>query len=111
MEHKRARDRAWQPTPYQGIERCLFRNHDNGGRSSLVRLAQGADFPRHRHLASEEVLVISGRVRIGEAVMEAGDYLFTSPGEEHAVHALSEAVIFVSSQGQTPLAQDDPRRG
>jgi hypothetical protein len=44
---KKAADREWSPTDYPGIERSLFRNNDAGGRSSVVRLAQGARFPRH----------------------------------------------------------------
>ncbi|MCB1894979.1 MAG: cupin domain-containing protein [Zoogloeaceae bacterium] len=107
MEHHRAADRQWTATPFEAIERNLFRNHANGGRSSLVRLAAGARFPRHRHRGSEEVLVLSGEVLIGEARMQTGDYLFTEAGEEHGVEALSDAVIFVSSQGPTPLVEDD----
>jgi hypothetical protein len=34
-----------------------------------------------------------------------GDYLFTSPGEEHDVVAVSDAVIFVSSQKATPIVE------
>ena len=41
------------------------------------------------------------------ARMQTGDYLFTEAGEEHGVEALSDAVIFVSSQGPTPLVEDD----
>ncbi|MCB1908605.1 MAG: cupin domain-containing protein [Rhodocyclaceae bacterium] len=106
MEHHRAADRQWAATPFEGIERSLFRNHANGGRSSLVRLAAGARFPRHQHRGSEEVLVISGEVVIGDARMLAGDYLYTAPGDEHGVDAVTDAVIFVSSQGQTPLVED-----
>lgn len=95
--------RDWQPTPYPGIERSLFRNNESGGRSSVVRLAAGARFPRHRHEGTEEVLVLSGRVVLGEVELAEGDYLFTEPGEEHDVRALTDAVIFVSSQKATPL--------
>ncbi len=95
--------RNWAPTDYPGIERSLFRNNDTGGRSSVVRLAAGARFPRHAHHGTEEVLVLTGRVRIGSAELEAGDYLFTEPGEEHDVAAVTDAVIFVSSQKATPV--------
>jgi len=46
-----------------------------------------------------------GLVRIGEVELSPGDYLFTSPGEEHDVVALSDATIFVSSQKGTPLVE------
>ena len=101
----RCAGRDWKPTDHAGIERALFRNNESGGRSSFVRLAQGARFPRHAHQGTEEVVVISGRVRLGEAQLEEGDYLFTTPGEEHDVEALTDAVIFVSSQKPTPLVE------
>ena len=34
--------------------------------------------------------------------MAAGDYLYTVPGEEHDVVAVTDTVIFVSSQRATP---------
>jgi len=94
----KAVDREWRATDYPGIERSLFRNNETGGRSSVVRLARGSRFPRHTHQGSEEVVVLSGTVSIGGVELSAGDYLFTSPGEEHDVVAVSDASIFVSSQ-------------
>jgi len=97
--------RQWTPTPYPGIERSLFRNNDEGGRSSVVRLAGGSRFPRHGHTGSEEVLVLSGTVIIGGVELAEGDYLYTEAGEEHDVVALSDAVIFVSSRKSTPVLE------
>jgi quercetin dioxygenase-like cupin family protein len=44
-------------------------------------------------------------VRIGGVELCAGDYLFTTPGEEHDVVAISDASIFVSSQRATPIVE------
>lgn len=100
---RKAAGREWKPTDYPGIERSLFRNNDTGGRSSVVRLKRGSRFPQHAHHGTEEVVVLQGRVSIGGEVLDAGDYLFTAPGEEHDVVAESDAVIFVSSQKETPV--------
>jgi quercetin dioxygenase-like cupin family protein len=97
--------REWKPTDYAGIDRSLFRHNDTGGRSSVVRLAPGARFPRHRHEGTEEVVVLAGHVRIGGVDLEAGDYLYTVPGEEHDVVAVTGATIFVSSQRATPVVE------
>jgi quercetin dioxygenase-like cupin family protein len=35
--------------------------------------------------------------------LSPGDYLFTSPGEQHDVFGVSDALIFVSSQKSTPV--------
>jgi quercetin dioxygenase-like cupin family protein len=101
----KAATREWNATDYPGIERSLFRNNETGGRSSVVRLAKGARFPRHAHHGTEEVVVLSGTVGIGGAELTSGDYLFTSPGEEHDVVAVSDALIFVSSQKSTPVVE------
>jgi len=98
-------DREWKATDYPGIERSLFRNNETGGRSSVVRLRLGSRFPRHAHEGSEEVVVLIGIVRIGGEELGPGDYLFTTPGEEHDVVALSDATIFVSSQKRTPVIE------
>ena len=97
--------REWKATDYPGIERSLFQSNENGGRSSVVRLAKGSRFPRHAHEGTEEVVVLAGTVRIGGVELSAGDYLFTSPGEQHDVVAISDASIFVSSQKATPVVE------
>lgn len=97
--------RTWIPTDHAGIERSLFRNNESGGRSSVVRLVRGARFPRHAHHGSEEVVVLAGSVRIADQNLVQGDYLFTEAGEEHDVLALTDAMLFVSSQRATPLVE------
>jgi quercetin dioxygenase-like cupin family protein len=102
---KKASGREWVPTDYPGIERSLFRNNETGGRSSVVRLEKGSRFPRHAHHGTEEVVVLSGKVTLGGVALEEGDYLFTLPGEEHDVVAVSDAIIFVASQKATPVVE------
>jgi quercetin dioxygenase-like cupin family protein len=101
----KAATRDWKATDYPGIERSLFRNNETGGRSSVVRLERGSRFPRHAHHGTEEVVVLSGTVSIGGVELTEGDYLFTTPGEEHDVVAVSDASIFVSSQKSTPVVE------
>lgn len=102
---KRSSEREWAPSGIPGIERSLFRNNDAGGRASVIRLEAGSRFPRHRHQGTEEVLVLAGSVRISEQDLLAGDYLFTEAGEEHDVLALTDAILFVSSQKGTPIVE------
>ena len=100
---KKTVEREWIPTGHAGVERSLFRNNETGGRSSVVRLKKGSRVPQHAHLGTEEVLVLEGTVTLGGIEMVAGDYLFTAPGEEHDVVAVTDALIFVSSQKATPI--------
>jgi quercetin dioxygenase-like cupin family protein len=98
-------DREWNPTGTSGVERSLFRNNDAGGRSSVVRLKREARVPRHAHHGEEEVVVLRGTVLIGGVELSEGDYLFTQPGEEHDVVALTDAIIFVSSQKSVTVVE------
>ena len=102
---KKASERDWKPVGHEGVERSLFRNNDTGGRSSVVRLKKGSRVPRHVHHGNEEVVVLEGSVAISGVEMRAGDYLYTEAGEEHDVVAVTDAVIFVSSQKQTPIVE------
>ena len=102
---KKSAGREWTPTNYGGIERSLFRNNETGGRSSVVRLKKGSRFPKHAHHGTEEVVVLSGSVMLGGSLLDEGDYAFTTPGEEHDVLAITDAVIFVSSQKATPVIE------
>jgi hypothetical protein len=42
---------------------------------------------------------VSGRARIGNLEVEAGDYLWTPPGGVHDLQARDETVIFVTTPG------------
>jgi len=97
--------RQWKSTGTSGVERSLFRNNELGGRSSVVRLRKQARVPRHAHHGDEEVVVLSGTVLIGGVELSEGDYLFTQPGEEHDVVALTDAIIFVSSQRSVTVVE------
>lgn len=102
---KKSSDREWIPTDHPGVDRSLFRYNDTGGRSSVVRLKKGSRVPRHAHHGTEEVVVLEGQVSLDGVEMRVGDYLYTEPGEEHDVVAITDAVIFVSSQKKTPLVE------
>lgn len=98
-------ERNWSTTPFEGIERNLLRNSEGGGRTSFVRMAQGAKFPRHRHQTDEDVVVMEGHILIGGEELTAGDYLHTCANEEHDIVALSDSVLFVSSERPTEFTE------
>jgi len=94
---KRADQREWKSAGYAGAERALLRATKEQGPTYIVRLQAGARGFKHRHAAGEDVLVISGRVRLAGEVLGPGDYMFTEPGEEHFLEALEDAVIYAST--------------
>lgn len=97
MMVKRASEQQWTSAGYEGAQRAVLRVTKASGRTSVVQLKAGARGPKHRHRAGEDVLVLSGRVRIGGETLGPGDYLYTEAGEEHDLEALEDSVIFAST--------------
>ena len=102
---KKASEREWIGAGANGVQRSLFRHNAEGGRSSVLRMAAGARVPRHTHHGTEEVLVLSGRVTLDGVELGEGDYLFVEPGEEHDVVALTDALLFISTQKSTAFVE------
>jgi quercetin dioxygenase-like cupin family protein len=96
MWSKKTDDLHWVEAR-EGVARATLRDQPDGGRTYLVRFAAGCASGAHRHLAAEEVLVLEGRVRIGEHSLSRGDFLFTEAGETHDVLATEAALILVST--------------
>ena len=94
---KRAAQREWTSAGYEGAERALLRLSKEEGRTSIVRIEAGARGPRHTHAAGEDVLVLSGRIRLAGEILGPGDYMYTEPGEEHFLEAVEESVIYAST--------------
>lgn len=100
---KRTAELGWQPAGYAGGQRALLRTSANGGRASIVAIDKGTRVQRHRHQASEEVLVLAGKILSGGFTLETGNYFFTDVGEEHDLVALEDSVLFVSSDRPVTL--------
>jgi len=80
---KKATEREWKPAGPEGVERSLFRNNDTGGRSSVVRLKEGAHVPRHAHHGNEEVVVLTGAYTDEFTHLGPGAYYHYPPGSVH----------------------------
>ncbi len=90
--------RNYEPTGVEGISMCmLWENEINGG-ASLVKMEANSSFPNHGHPGWEQVFLLSGKVRIGNDLIEAGDYSFTSAGEFHSACAEEETELLVFSE-------------
>ena len=72
---------------------------ENGNGSDFIEFKAGARFPQHDHEGPEEILLLSGRIRFGDLILSAGDYLKIGPGEEHDAEALEDSVFFLAHLG------------
>lgn len=81
------------PSGWPGVEVCNLVDHAKGGGSALFRMQAGSRIRWHEHPRGEHTYVVSGRARFGDRELEAGDVLWTEPGEAHEVCAITDAVF------------------
>jgi quercetin dioxygenase-like cupin family protein len=62
----------------------------------LLKFEAGATYPGHLHPGGEEIFVLEGDIRLGKDRLRAGDYLYTAPGNIHAVQSEAGCVVLVS---------------
>lgn len=97
-----ATDRAWVPGKQPGVERAVLQEVENGSRTALIRIGKGAAIEMHGHLGREEIYVVSGHLRVADAVLRTGDYHHTGVGERHDVEAFEDSVFLVMTEKVIP---------
>ena len=70
--------------------------HSRAAEVAVKSYAAGTVEPRHLHkVASEVTLIVSGRARMGETLLEAGDIALIEPGEATDFEALTDVTTVV----------------
>lgn len=92
----RSDDGVWEALG-RGIERRLLHvDRAAGTQSYYVRMREGAVLPLHAHSGTEQCIVLKGRLRIGEAEFDQGDFHLGFEGENHGpITAVTEALFFI----------------
>jgi len=72
----------------EGVEMKVLHREDSGLFRALVRLAPGAEIPRHRHVLVEDILILDGTLVTDGVTMRAGELCH---GEVGSIHAASVA--------------------
>ena len=62
------KDFEWSQAGYDGGFRSILRTSKEGGKTSIVKLKKDTVAPTHYHAAGEDVLVLSGSVKIGDFI-------------------------------------------
>ena len=95
----------WVCSPESGVDRLMLDRI--GGEvaraTSIVRYAPGSSFPRHKHDAGEEFLVLDGVFSDEHADYMVGTYVRNPPGSGHSPHSENGCRILVK------LRQFDPQ--
>jgi anti-sigma factor ChrR (cupin superfamily) len=55
----------------------------------------GSSYPRHVHNGAEECLVLEGDIRMGDAVLHAGDYQYAPPDTLHGVQSTEKGCLLL----------------
>ena len=90
-----AKDKQWQPGPYDGVELLiLHKNATTGGVTALRKFKAGVTVPAHVHpLANESVYILSGEWEESGVAYSAGAFFFAPRGEQHGPHVAKTEVI------------------
>jgi quercetin dioxygenase-like cupin family protein len=90
--------RALDEPGVQGVYVKVLRYDVSAGRAPtiLLKFDPGATYPGHIHPGGEEIFVLEGDIRLGKDRLHAGDYLYTAPGNIHAVRSDAGCVVLVS---------------
>jgi quercetin dioxygenase-like cupin family protein len=77
----------WRPFAMSSavLAKVLRRDLVTGNYTALLRMPGGAELPAHRHDGPEEMYVIDGSLRIGDALVQAGDACHAEAGSVHPV--------------------------
>ncbi|MCY1377476.1 hypothetical protein D9M69_650510 [compost metagenome] len=98
MIHATKADLQFTETGFAGIRAASIWG-ENGNGSDFIEFKAGAVFPCHDHEGPEEILMLTGRIRFGDLVLSAGDYLRIGPGEHHDAEALEDSLFFLAHLG------------
>lgn len=84
------------PTPFPGITgRALHTDHEQGLRAGILAFKAGAVFPEHLHPGGEYLLMLDGRLRLGDRSIGPGDFVYSPPGARHQAVALTDCRCFL----------------
>jgi quercetin dioxygenase-like cupin family protein len=61
--------------------------------------------PAHTHPDGEEIYVVSGKGRLDDLPIAAGDFIWTPPGEAHVLYAQTEVVIHMTLPGPIVITE------
>ena len=97
----------WPASRRPGIYvKVLWTDEKSGDAAVLVRMDPGCEYPRHRHVGDEEVLVLQGGFRDERGEYRSGEFHRFAAGSIHAPVALEDelpCVLFAVARGGIEL--------
>ena len=103
-----AKDKPWQPGPYEGVELLvLHKNETTGGVTVLRKFKAGVTVPAHIHAqANEYAYVLSGEWEESGTLYTNGAFFFAPKGVKHGPHhAKTEVISLTMFDGPLTVTQ------
>lgn len=95
----------WLPTGVRGVRfRQLSASRRANRRTILLQMDPGTQLPDHDHAGLEEVMMISGELRIGSQVLRAGDYFRVGAGVRHDTPVSETGCVCMIVSGYMPFS-------
>ena len=107
----RSNDVAWKALVEPGVKGIWVKvlRYDKPARRAptiMLKFEAGSSYPAHNHPGGEEIFVLEGDIRLGADHLRAGDFIFTAPGNKHAVHSEGGCIILVSVPEEVEILKD-----
>ena len=80
--------------------KLLFRDAERAYSAKLVRMAEGMNYPSHRHADVEELYLLEGDLLVSGVLMRPGDYCRAEPGTIHTDISTRGGCLFISMSSE-----------
>lgn len=108
----------WRSLPWEGVfNKVLFFDPITGSTLELARVEKGATFPEHYHTTVQTLFLVEGRLRSGDALIEAGTFNVIPAGQLHGPFTaeldsiqfkyFSSTPVYILRDGSTYIYQPD----
>lgn len=102
---------GWYPDPNdpeRSFTKVLWAGHESGRLAVLFRWLKGFQAPPHKHIGASHTWIIKGKLKVRDATLEAGDYVYEPNGMIHgATTALEDTEYLFIMEGAILFFDDD----
>lgn len=105
----RASEDAWiENSPGMAWTRVLWTGSESGTWAAVFRWKKGFVAPPHKHLSASHTYVLSGKLKVRDGILSAGDYVYEPNGVLHgATEALEDTEYLFICNGPLLYFDDD----
>ena len=105
-------DEPWIEHSPMSAMKILWTGSETGSWAALFRWKKGFIAGPHKHLSASHTFIVSGKLKVRDGVLDAGDYVYEPNGVLHgATEALEDTVYLFICNGPLLFFNDDSFTG